>query len=261
MISEHRPQRSRRPSRLPELRAKLDVLEGRAKRVAGALALGLPAIDRALPWGGLPRGCLHEVAGEAGVGFCLALLRRFSAHGPVMWIARGANLYAPGLMALGLDPARLLVVEPRRRADILWALEEALRTPALAAALAETEAVDFIASRRLQLAAEGSGVTAFILRSGGAGEASAARTAWRIAALPSVAAGGGVGAPRWRVALERCRGGASGTWPRAWNVEWRNDDWHEAGDRAPGDVGVAAASGDRSAGAGGLDSGRRRIVF
>ena len=43
---------------------------------------------------------------------------------------------------------------------------------------------------------------------------SAAATRWRIASAPSEPAAGelGLGAPRWRVTLERCRGGRTGAW-------------------------------------------------
>jgi protein ImuA len=73
------------------------------------------------------------------------------------------------------------------------------------------------AHRRLQLAAERSGVTALLLRRWRTGaeaaveraRPSAAVTRWRVAALPSADIPGlpGIGWPRWRVELLRCRGG------------------------------------------------------
>jgi protein ImuA len=133
-----------------------------------------------------------------------------------MWIApRAGQLYAPGLAGLGLDPNRLIVVEPPSRALRLWALAEAVRLPGLAAVVAELEAVDFTASRRLQLAAARSGVTAFLLAEEDVAptqrEATAARTRWRVTAMTSAAAIG-VGRPRWRLELLRGPGAASGTW-------------------------------------------------
>ena len=45
-----------------------------------AAALGVPAIDAALPWGGLARGGVHELLGEDGdaarLGFAAGLLGR-----------------------------------------------------------------------------------------------------------------------------------------------------------------------------------------
>src|SRR5690349_29988 len=72
--------------------------------------LDLPAIDQHLPWGGLPRGALHEVAGEgadreqaaAAAGFTALWLARLQAKGPVLWIVRAASRSALDLYAHGL---------------------------------------------------------------------------------------------------------------------------------------------------------------
>src|SRR5215475_12202737 len=107
--------------RLQELRARLQALE-RGGGTRPPLILGLPALDAALG-GGLPLGCLHEVAGAPGdgaaLGFCAALLGRLAETGPVLWCQPQFDLYAPGLAACGLDPARLIVVTVPRPADRL----------------------------------------------------------------------------------------------------------------------------------------------
>ena len=250
-----------------------------------AMPFDTPAIDQVLPWGGLPRGALHEVHGAAirddespgndvaAAGFCIALLARFAALGPVVWISTRRDLYAPGLAGLGLDPARLLVVEASKGRAALWALEECLRTPGLSAALVEAVRIDFIQSRRLHLAAEASGVTAFLLyraaptRDGRQMAASAARTRWRVSPLPStplssapctnappsgarikndMRSGAGVGPPRWRVELVHCRGGRAATW----DVEWRPHAWRIMTDgrpaEAPGALAAAPSNGRAS---------------
>src|SRR3984893_447414 len=99
-------------------------------------------------------------------------------------------------------------------------MEEGLRAPGIAAVVGEVGALPAVASRRLQLAAERSGVIAFLLRrwrDGGQAAReralpSAAVTRWRVAALPSQPLRGepGVGYPRWWVELMRCRGGEPG---------------------------------------------------
>jgi len=147
------------------------------------------------------------------------------AQGPVLWCLGRSDLYGPGLLAHGLDPARLVLVRARRDEEILWAVEEGLRAgPAagLAAVVGEIGHLPMVAGRRLQLAAERSGITALILRRWrSADEAaterdqpSAALTRWRVAALPStdIADEPGIGRPRWRVALLRVRGGEPGIW-------------------------------------------------
>lgn len=167
-----------------------------------------------------PDGRPPERAFRGEVGDAGAL-----GSGPVLWCLKRPDLYGPGLLAHGLDPARLVLVRASRDDAILWAVEEGLRAgPAagLAAVVGEIGQLPMVAGRRLQLAAERSGVTALILRRWrNAAEAaverdrpSAAVTRWRVAALPSadIAEEPGIGRPRWRVALLRVRGGAPGIW-------------------------------------------------
>ena len=131
--------------------------------------LGLPAIDRTLPWGGLPRGAVHEIlCGDPGDGaptaFLLALIGRQKAAGhagPVLWVSCRRDLFAPALPVYGCDPADFLFVRCARGADVLWAMEDGLRCPALAAVAGDVGRPDFSATRRLQLAANRSGVPLF----------------------------------------------------------------------------------------------------
>lgn len=218
------------PALLAELRATIRRLEGVGEGGGRVLPLGVPAVDGALPDGGLPMGCLHELAASdpgAGTAFAAALGARFAerAGGPVLWILGGRDLHAAGLAAYGLTPDRLIAVRATRAADLLWAMEEALRCRGLAAVLGEAAALDLTASRRLQLAAEAGGVTGLLLRLDPRhAPAGTAVTRWRIAAAPSEASaedGPGVGPERWRVELLRCRGGR----PGAWTLEWRGPGW------------------------------------
>jgi protein ImuA len=207
---------------IADLRGRIERLEGvcggsALDAAAGKVSLGVGAIDRALG-GGLRRGGLHEIlAGDdsgAAAGFCALLLARLGEDGgAVVWARREAGLYGPGLAALGLDPARLIVVRPARGDDVLWVLEEGLRSRAPAAVLGETASGGPIALRRLQLAAESSGVAALLLRPFAAKAAPGpALSRWRI---ESAGRGDPLG-PRWRVELQRARGGTPGTWL----VEW-----------------------------------------
>jgi protein ImuA len=200
----------------------------------GALPFRVEAIDRALPGDGLALGALHEILGHgadeedaaAAAGFAAGIAGRLGS-GIVLWCLKRGDLYGPGLAGHGLDPARIALVRAKRDADILWALEEGLRTHGVAAVVGEVGRLPMVAGRRLQLAAELSGVTALVLRRWHSGDeaagererASAALTRWRIAALPSLPAGlegePGIGETRWRVELLRCRGGK----PAQWNLE------------------------------------------
>src|SRR4029077_17977300 len=110
--------------------------------------------------------------------------------GPVLWIQQQPDLFAPGLANVGLHPSRLIFVEAGK--DGLAAMEEGLALPGLAAVVGELGGrLSLVASRRLQLAAEKSGVMAALPRRSRVFNApdwaapSAAVTRWRIAALPS----------------------------------------------------------------------------
>lgn len=196
-----------KPLEIGELRAFLN----RSAPAATGLPcpLGLPVLDGALG-GGLPTGCLQEVIGgddAAAGGFCAFLLGRLMTAGRSVlwgWIGEG-DLYPPGLAAYGLDPARVILVSAAGPADLLWAMEEGLRSPALAGVMMEVDRLDLVASRRLQLAAASGGVTGFLLARGRRAPAavSAAALRWRIDGLPG---------ERWRVLLERRRGGKPGGW-------------------------------------------------
>jgi protein ImuA len=230
---------------LDRLRARLARLDHGERTCRPILPLGLAAVDRVLPGGGLARGCLHELYGApdraSAAGFAAALLGRLSADGHVVWIGARGDLFAPGLSAQGLPPERLIVVRTAARDARLWALEEALRSPGLAAVLAEVDRLTLTQSRRLQLAAEAKGVTAFLLRPMAACAApsaapTAAMTRWRIAALPDPTASRW-GPPRWQVELLRCRGGRTG----AWAIAWREGGFHEI----TGALALAAEPGDR----------------
>ena len=253
---------------LEALRERIRLLERGPGSCGGpgggqTLPLGLPELEAVLPPGGLPLAVLHEIAPgrqdwDDGpvTGFCLALLIRIAARlpGPVLWLTRGGDLYAPGLAAFGFDPARLIEARAGGDTEALWGLEEGLRSGALAAVVGEVAELDATAARRLQLAAESGGVTGFLLRRWrrpqGAEAPLAAAARWRVSAAPAEShafSAGGIALPRprWRVELRRCRGGR----PRDFHMEW---------DHATGDFGLVAALCDGTADGGGAPAEARR---
>lgn len=146
--------------------------DGLPATLPAGVPLGLPAIDAALPWGGLPRGAVHEIlCGDPGDGaptaFLLALIGRQKAAGhagPVLWVSCRRDLFAPALPVYGCDPADFLFVRCSRGEEVLWAMEDGLRCPALAAVAGDVGRPDFSATRRLQFAANRSGVPLFLHR-------------------------------------------------------------------------------------------------
>lgn len=216
-----------RPALIAALRARIARMEraGAAEALAtrGEDAVPLsPAIDSALPWGGLPRAALHEVlAAEPGAAAGFAALALARAGGTVLWIAPEPDAWPPGLARFGLSPARLVLVRAPREQDALWAMEETLRCPAVGAALLVAGALDLTAARRLQLAAEAGGVLGLLLRPDEDGAApTAALTRWRIGAAPSDSASPhALGDPAWSLELLRCRGGRPANWRATWHGE------------------------------------------
>jgi protein ImuA len=198
------------------------------------LDFGVPDVHAHLPGRGLACGVLHEVAAAAhddrpaAFGFVLALMAAALAARPgeAFFIASrralaglGA-LYGHGLAQLGLDIGRLLLVETRSDKDALWAIEDILRAEARPAIIAGAIAggLDLTASRRLNLAAAPPATPLVLLRAANAAGASAALTRWRIETAPAARDRfGAFAAPRWRVALERCRNGRPGHWLIEWN--------------------------------------------
>jgi len=210
---------ARAPS-LAEIRAAVRALDPGSDPNLPSVPLGVPAIDGHLPWGGLALPGLHEIVGMpadgAAVAFTAVILGRLSRGRPVLWSSlRRPGLYGYGLADLGWDPATLLLARGRRHEDVLWQLEEGLRSGAVAAVVGDVIAPDLTASRRLQLAAEAARSPAIILLPVGAGPPhSAALTRWRVASRPSRQ-----GRPVWCLDLQRCRGGT----PARWCVEWDDE--------------------------------------
>jgi len=191
----------------------------------------LPPPSSAVPF---PRTCepLEEVAAAepadaaAALGFGLARMAAAakSDRRPVGLVTTGAWLrergrpFSPGLAAWGLAPERLIWVRAEREGEALWALEEMLKSGAVAAGLASAAAPSLVATRRLDFAARAGAAAGLLLRAEGAGDLSAARRRWRITALASAPQSldpQAPGAARLRAQLVRRRDGP----PCGWDLE------------------------------------------
>lgn len=222
------------------------------------LPFGMPDLDAALPGGGLAMGALHEIAGSgadiqhgaAAAMFVAGILARI--EGKVLWVLEQPDLFAPGLAAAGLHPDRVIYAQAGRH-DALLVMEDGLRHRGLAGVAAEISGrISLTASRRLQLAAEATGVTALLLRRPGPSSrgaeaelagANAAMTRWRIAAQPSAPPipeapdVPGLGRANWRLDLLRNRGGQTGSWiVEACDASGRLDMVAALADRPPAQI-------------------------
>ena len=170
-------------------------------------------------------------AAGAAAGFICALALRAAAARPgagVVWIAEGMAAreiglpYGKGLETRGFDLARLVFVKTRSPRETLWAMEEALKSRAVAI-VAESwiapRAYDLAASRRLLLTARRGGGLGLLFLPRASGEAarltSAAPLRFEVAALPPSLAAPGQATPSpgpmgWRLRIARARAGLFG---------------------------------------------------
>ncbi len=208
------------PAVISQLRETLRTIEGSGFRRRPVLPFGLGRLDARLADGGLRLDALHEVAAAtpdpgddaAATLFTAGIAAR--AWGPVLWVVRRRDLFAPGLYQAGLAPKRVLYAEAADDDELLAIMEEGLRHRGLGAVVGEARRVGMPATRRLQLAAEGGRTIALLMkrhpRQAGdpLGAPSAAVTRWRVASAPSAPLPvEGVGRARWQLALARQKGG------------------------------------------------------
>ena len=225
--------------------------------------------NRDSPLKGLLQGGLHEIKAHAyrdtpaALGFALSVIAETltKCRGLILWCLTRTQArewgrpYGPGLLREGLDPARFLIVETRTAEEAAWALEEGLKSGALAGCLAQTEIKTPLAARRLGLAAQAARTPCLLLSPHGDAGVPGTRTRWRIATKGSAHVPFDTGAPGtacWRLSLERCRGGAPGA---RFHLEAGQGAGHGAC-REPDGLRVAAASSDRAAEAGALEDRR-----
>jgi protein ImuA len=188
----------------------------------------------------LSGGQLHEIHADiagwaAALAFALSGAAAGSAPLLLVRMRRGAPLstipHAQGLAQMGLDPARLILIEAADAPALLRAALEGARCGALAAVVLETwgplRDYDLVASRRLVLAAEASRVPVILLRGGAEPRPSAAHTRWQVSSTPSATQSAEPllnrlpGPATITLDLLRQRGGPAGA---AWRLQWNDDD-------------------------------------
>jgi protein ImuA len=159
--------------------------------------------------------------GDAAAAFAFAIdrLARLEDARPLivvttaLWSRERGRPFARGLRAWGVAPERLLWLDVKREAEALWALEEALKSGAVAGGLATIEAAPFVATRRLDFAARSGDACGVLVRATAGGDLSAARRRWRIRGRPSQGApfdARSPGAPCFTAELVRRRDGPPG---------------------------------------------------
>lgn len=133
---------------------------------------------------------IHEIWAQRpiDVAAAMALLLTSVKHDarPFLWITNRALLrehglpYGPALKASGIDPTRLLLVRCKNLQETLWALEEGLKSKALAAVIGELGQISLTASRRLVLTARAHNTQGLLLLRSEKTISSAAYSRWQV---------------------------------------------------------------------------------
>jgi len=130
---------------------------------------GVPGLERQLPGGGWPLGCITEVidsgTGIGEVSLLLPALASLTRRGEtVVWVAPPFVPYPPALQQAGVGMDETLWVAARDGADAVWAAEQALRSGTCGAVLVWPRNAGHTTLRRLQLAVEAGGAWCVVLR-------------------------------------------------------------------------------------------------
>lgn len=190
--------------------------------------------------GPLTSGTLNELQPTsyrdrvAALGAIAAFLSSMLADtsAPVIWCQLRdpdrLHLHAPGLMAFGLDPARIIKLTVTSEKDLLWVLEEAITSGTVGAAVGvlwSERLYDFTASKRLRLRASEAGTPVFMVRSHRANGATAADMRFSVTSqasqMPSLKERpfARLGAPTWQLNLIKSKR----VKPRSDTVRWNHE--------------------------------------
>ena len=225
---------------------------------------GWPEID-AILGGGLSAGGLHEWFGvEDAIGkdrtgpvrssdprwvppLCILSHLAWQAldHHPslpwTLWIGQRCHPYPRILIRDGGKDRgllkRSLFIAAQDAASRLWAIDSALRSPAVGVIIADGTGFNRAATQRVQaLARTQSKWVLATCPSQQQGELSAAQTRWLIRSMPSATGKQTAGVhPRWNIKLLRCKGMRPTGAAHEWLLEWN---------RAEGTVGLSAQLAD-----------------
>lgn len=172
---------------LERLSREVALLErgGRKLTVSSVFSTGCSDMDALLPQGGYEPGSVIEylrrtpACGASQLALAAAAAAMESSGGFLIIVDPDKQFYPPALTGHGIDLAKVIFVRPDSVADTIWAIDQALRTDAVAAVVAEVNCLDDRSARRLQLAAQrGGGLGLLLRRAAARGAPSWAEVQW-----------------------------------------------------------------------------------
>ncbi len=215
-----------RASILSQLRARVGCMTEAPAEPVPVFSTGAVGIDELLPRRGLKLDTLTEWVAETttcgattlAISAMASLLDSYpNVRGPVVVVDSEGTFYPPAALALGIPAERIVWVRPKRHADAVWAIDQALRCDSVAAVWAQVgDRLDDRDARRLQLAAEIGCTPGLLVRpSSVRGKPSFADVRFHVT-QKGVRSLFREKTPDtflrvWRVTLERCRGASVGT--------------------------------------------------
>ncbi|HDZ39618.1 MAG TPA: translesion DNA synthesis-associated protein ImuA [Marinobacter sp.] len=120
---------------------------------------GYPVLDNQLGGIGWPRGalseCLLDAPGIGELSLLTPLMQRLSMAGKtVFWLNPPHTPYAPALARENINLDQVVMIHTQNKGDLLWTLENCLRSPVTGLVMAWPGKLATREIRRLQLAAE-----------------------------------------------------------------------------------------------------------
>ena len=210
---------------LETLRAQVSAIEN--ERTVGDSAMvsgGAAVIDRILPASGYRKGVLIDWIAPTGCAadfLSMKVAKEAASHGGAIVIIDPDRQFFPvAAAAMGLPMEQLIVLQssspPGAGAidhDLLWAIDQSLRCPAVAAVWGPLPKIDDRWSRRFQLSAESSGCLGLFVRPlSVARQPSWAEVQWLVSPAGEIAGASTADLNLFftRLQMVRCRGSHTG---------------------------------------------------
>ncbi len=197
-------------AKLQEQIARLE--KSRCRYAENSVSSGCKGLDQLLAESGFRPGTLAEwlAEGDGAGAETLALItarNACGAEGVLVVLDQAREFYPPAAVRMGFGPDQMILVHAAHSADHLWAMDQTLRCPGVAAVLGWQEKLDGRTFRRLQLAAEQGGTLGLLVRPASVRqEPSWAEVRLLVEPRPGISPGG----RRLRIEVLRSRGQSCG---------------------------------------------------